>query len=279
MLGIGLALIACFGWGISSVLAGQKSRVMPVLTLLIASSMAGLSMFIIGAGLRGMPLPRDPNLLFAVVGGAAGIVGLYSLYRGLAVGAISVVVPISALCVLPPVLTGLAFGEILHPLQGIGIFIAVGGSVIVSLEKNPAKNEKRLVAGIFPALGAALGFGGFYVVMDLAGAVDPLWAALVSRLSFFLFLLPFVLKERPTLKIKPTHLPAVFAIGILDAVAALAYTAATTRGMLSQVSVISSLYPAVSVILAAILLKERLQGLQYIGVLLAIAGVALISVG
>ncbi len=279
MLGIGLALIACFGWGISSVLAGQKSRVMPVMTLLVASSMAGLGMFIISAGLRGMPLPRDPNLLYAVLGGASGIVGLYSFYHGLAIGAISIVVPISALCVLPPVLTGLAFGEILHPLQGIGIVVAVGGSIVVSLEKKPAEREKRLVAGIVPALGAASGFGGFYVVMDLAGAVDPLWAALVSRSSFFLFLLPLFLKERPTLKIKPAHLPVVFAIGILDAIAALAYTAATTKGMLSQVSVISSLYPAVAVILAAILLKERLQGLQYIGVILAIAGVALISGG
>ena len=252
---------------------------MPVLTLILFSSMAGVGMFLIGVGVRGVPLPGDPRILYAVLAGAVGCGGLYCFYRGLAVGAISIVVPVSALCVLLPVLTGLALGEVLHPLQGLGMVVAVGGGVMASLEKNAAANKKRLAAGILPALGAALGFGAFFVVMDLAAAADPLWAAMVSRSTFFLFLLPAVLLKRPCLKIKPTHLPAVFTIGILDATAALAYATATTKGLLSLVAVISSLYPAVSVILAAFFLKERLRGLQFFGVVLAIAGVALISAG
>jgi len=279
MLAVSLALIACLNWGISGFLAATKSRVMPVLTLLVFSSMAGVGMFLISAVLRGVQLPRDPHLLYAVLGGAVGCGGLYCFYRGLAAGAISIVVPVSALCVMIPVLTGLALGEVFQPLQGLGMVAAVGGGVIVSLERNTGINKKRFAAGILPALGAALGFGAFFVVMDLAGAVDPLWAAMVSRLSFFLLLLPAILLKRPCLKIKITHLPAVFAIGILDGTAALAYTAATTKGLLSLVSVISSLYPAVSVILAAFILKERLQGLQFFGVVLAIVGVALISAG
>jgi drug/metabolite transporter (DMT)-like permease len=252
---------------------------MPVLTLLVFSSMAGLGMFLISVGVRGVPLPRDPNLLYAVLGGAVGIGGLYCLYRGLAVGAISIVVPVSALCVMLPVLTGLALGEVLHPLQVLGMVLAIVGGVAVSLEKKATVNKKRLAAGIVPALGAALGFGAFYVVMDMAGAVDPLWAAMVSRSSFFLFLLPAVLLKRPSLKVKVIHLPVVFAIGILDGTAVFAYTTATTKGMLSLVSVVSSLYPAVSVILAALILKERLRGLQFFGVVMAIVGVALISTG
>jgi drug/metabolite transporter (DMT)-like permease len=271
------------GWGTSGFLAGMKSRVMPVLTLLVFSSIAGLGAFIISVGVRGVSMPRDPNLLFAVWGGAAGIGGLYCFYRGLAVGAISIVVPVSALCVMLPVITGLVRGEVLHPIQGLGMVIAVGGGVLASLEKSTAAKKKRLAAGIVPAFGAALGFGAFFVVMDLAGSVDPLWAAMVSRLSFFLFLLPAVLYKRPTLKVKAHHLPAVFAIGILDATAAFSYTVATTKGMLSLVSVVSSLYPAVSVILAALILKERLHGYQFHGVVLAIVGIvvgiALISAG
>ena len=279
MIAVGLALIACLSWGISGFLAGLKSRVMPVLTLLVFSSMAGLGMFLISVGIRGVPFPTDPNLLYAVLGGAVGIGGLYCFYRGLAVGAISIVVPVSALCVMVPVLTGLALGEVLHPLQGIGLVVAVGGGLLVSQEKNAAVNKKHLAAGILPALGAALGFGAFFVVMDLSGAVDPLWAAMVSRSSFFLFLLPVVVLKRPSLKIKAIHLPAVFTIGILDGTAAFAYTTATTKGMLSLVSVISSLYPTVSVIMAAFILKEQLRGLQLLGVVLAIAGVVLISAG
>ena len=279
MLAVSLALIACLNWGISGFLAGMKSRIMPVLTLLVFSSMASVAMFIIIMGARGVPFPRDPRLLYAVMGGACGVGALYCLYRGLAVGAISVVVPVSSLCALVPVLTGLAIGEVLHPIQVFGILFAIGGGLMVSLEKNIDANKKRFASGILPALGAALGFGVFFVVMDLAGTVDPIWAAMISRSSFFLFLLPAVLLKRPCLKVKTTHLPAVFAIGILDGSAALAYTTATTKGLLSLVSVISSLYPAVSVILAAFILKERLRGLQFFGVALAIMGVTLISAG
>jgi drug/metabolite transporter (DMT)-like permease len=277
MLAVSLALIACLNWGISGFLAGMKSRIMPVLTLLVFSSMASVAMFIIIMGARGVPFPRDPRLLYAVMGGACGVGALYCLYRGLAVGAISVVVPVSSLCALVPVLTGLAIGEVLHPIQVFGILFAIGGGLMVSLEKNIDANKKRFASGILPALGAALGFGVFFVVMDLAGTVDPIWAAMISRASFFLFLLPAVLLKRPCLKVKTTHLPAVFAIGILDGSAALAYTTATTKGLLSLVAVISSLYPAVSVILAAFILKERLRGLQFFGVALAIMGVTLIS--
>jgi len=279
MLAVSLALIACLNWGISGFLAGMKSRIMPVLTLLVFSSMASVAMFIIIMAARGVPFPRDPRLLYAVMGGACGVGALYCLYRGLAVGAISVVVPISSLCALVPLLAGFVIGEVLHPIQVFGILLAIGGGVMVSLEKNTAVNKKRFAAGILPALGAALGFGVFFVVMDLAGTVDPIWAAMISRSSFFLFLLPAVLLKRPCLKVKTTHLPAVFAIGILDGSAALAYTTATTKGLLSLVSVISSLYPAVSVILAAFILRERLRGLQFFGVALAIMGVTLISAG
>jgi len=277
MLAVSLALIACLGWGTSGFLAGIKSRVMPVLTLLLFSCSAGLGMFLIGVGLRGVPLPTDPNLLYAVLGGAAGVAGLYCFYRGLAVGAISIVVPVSALCVMLPVIAGLIRGEVLHPVQGFGMVAAIGGGVLVSLEKNSAATKKRLAAGILPAFGAALGFGAFYVVMDLAGAVDPLWAAMVSRSSFFLLLLPAVFYQRPSLKVKAVDLPVVCAIGLLDGIAAFSYTAATTRGMLSLVSVISSLYPAVSVILAALILKERLRRAQFAGVVLAITGIAFMS--
>jgi drug/metabolite transporter (DMT)-like permease len=279
MLAVSLALIACLNWGISGFLAGMKSRIMPVLTLLVFSNAASLGMFIVIMGARGVPLPGDPRLLYAVMGGACGVGALYCFYRGLAVGAISIVVPVSSLCALVPVLAGLAIGEVLHPIQVFGILLAIGGGLMVSLEKKTDADKKRFAAGILPALGAALGFGAFFVVMDLASIVDPIWAAMISRLSFFLCLLPAVLLNRPCLKIKTIHLPAVFAIGLLDGSAVLAYTTAATKGLLSLVSVVSSLYPAVSVILAAFILKERLRGLQFFGVVLAIMGVSFISAG
>ena len=93
-----LALVACFAYGTSGFLSGIKSRDIPVLTLLLFTSIAGLIIFLIVLWVRGMPLPRDPNLLYAVLGGIFGVGGLHCFYRGLAVGAISIVVPVSALC-------------------------------------------------------------------------------------------------------------------------------------------------------------------------------------
>jgi hypothetical protein len=87
-------------------------------------------------------------------------------------------------------------------------------------------------------------------------------------ITIIFFLLPAVLLKRPSLKVKVIQPPVVFAIGVLDGTAALAYTTATTKGMLSLVSVVSSLYPAVSVILAALILKEQLRGLQFFGVVI-----------
>jgi drug/metabolite transporter (DMT)-like permease len=89
--------------------------------------------------------------------------------------------------------------------------------------------------------------------------------------------IPVLFYKRPPLKIKAIHLPAVIAIGLLDGTAAFAYTAATTKGMLSLVSVISSLYPVVAIILAAMILKERLGRFQLFGVILTILGITLIS--
>lgn len=211
------------------------------------------------------------------MGGVAGIGALYCYFRGLAVGAISIVVPISGLCVVLPVIVSLMRGDALHPVQGLGIVIAVGGGLLVSIERNGSAKKKQIAAGILPAFGTALGYGIFYVVMDLAGAVDPLWAATVSRASFLLIVLPAFFYKRPPLKIKAIHLPVVIAIGLLDGTAAFAYTVATTQGMLSMVSVISSLYPVVAIILAALVLKERLRRSQFFGVLLTIIGITCIS--
>jgi drug/metabolite transporter (DMT)-like permease len=277
MLAVQLSLIACICWGLSQFLAGIKTRELPVLTLLIYTSTSGLTVFLIATLVRGAPIPHDPKLGFAFLGGVAGIFGVYSLYRGLAVGSVSIVVPISALCALVPVTVGLIQGETPQPIQAIGIVAALCGGVLISFNKNTDTEKNPATRGIIPAVGAALGFGTFFVMMDVAGAVDPLWAAATTRLTSWLLVLSAVVLNRPPVKINIKHLPVVILIGALDSAAALAYTASTTQGMLSLVSVVSSLYPVVSVGLAAIFLKERLSRIQLIGFVLIIAGIAMIS--
>jgi drug/metabolite transporter (DMT)-like permease len=181
------------------------------------------------------------------------------------------------MCALLPVAVGLILGEVLNLLQGLGIVVAIGGGVLVSWEKPSAGQSNQLAKGFIPALGAALGFGTFYVMMDFAGSVDPLWAATISRLTSLVLLLPVVVIKRPPLIFKATHLPAVCAVGIPEGLAAFFYTVAAAKGMLSLVSVISSLYPGVSILLAAMIIKERLRRYQFAAVMMIVLGVSLIS--
>ena len=129
------------------------------------------------------------------------------------------------------------------------------------------------------AVCASVAVGLFFVVMDRASAVDPYWASMYMRLSYGLLLLPLILIFRPPLKVRPTDLPGLVAAGSLDSLANFFFSLAVSVGLLSLVSVTASLYPAVTVLLSMIILKERPQPVQIVGVILALTGVALISAG
>ena len=279
MLAIGLSLAACLGWGVADYLGGIKSRQLPVLTVLMVSSFFGLALIIAIVWIRGQALPGNPMLLFAVAAGAAGTLALLLLYRAMAVGSMAIIAPISATGVILPVLMGLVSGDNPSHLQGLGMAAAMIGSVLASREKNNGNGEKRLAAGIGLALGAAICVGTFFIVMDRASDADPYYAALIMRASQCIFLLMAAVYARPPLRIGRIHLPALIALGFVDALANFFWAIAATRGMLSLVSVIGALYPAVTVLLAVMLLKERPQLVQSIGVVLAIVGVVLISAG
>lgn len=279
MLALSLAFAACLGWGIGDFLGGVKSRAVPVLTVLLLSCFSGLALMAVLVCLQGTPPPAEPRLFFAVAAGAVGVLGLLCLFRGMAVGSMAIVAAISATGVALPVLVGLAGGDNPSGLQMAGMAAAVAGAVMAVREKNDGKSGANVAAGAGLALGAALSFGSFFILIDLASEPDPLWAALLVRLSEGLFLLPAVLLTRPALQTARPHLPAILGVGVFDALAVYAFTLATTKGMLSLVSVVGSLYPAVTVGLAAVILRERPQRVQLAGISLAICGVVLISAG
>ena len=150
-------------------------------------------------------------------------------------------------------------------------------SVLEELESRRRSIWRRFCA--VAAIGAAVAIGIFFIVMDRASDVDPLWAALLMRFSYCVFLLPVIVVVRPSLKVGLSHLPGIVTLGVFDAIAGVVWAIATTMGMLSLVSVLGSLYPAVTVILASVILHEKPQSVQLIGIILAISGVALISAG
>jgi drug/metabolite transporter (DMT)-like permease len=279
LIALSLSLAACLGWGVADFLGGLKSRQLSVFSVLMVSSFFGLGAILIIVLVRGVAPPGDPALLLAVVGGVAGVAAMFFLYRGLSIGSMAIVAPISATGVILPVIVSLAGGDNPSFLQKIGIAVAIIGSVLASREKNDDGNGSRLSTGVGLAVGSAIAAGIFFVVMDQASEVDPYWAAFLMRFSYFVFLIIIFLLKRPVVQAGKVHMPAIIVLGICDALAGFAYALATTRGMLGLVAVVGALYPAVTVLLSMMVLHERPQRAQFIGVLLSVGGVTFISAG
>jgi drug/metabolite transporter (DMT)-like permease len=276
---LSLSLAACLGWGVADFLGGLKSRQLTVFSVMMVSSIFGLGVVLGIVLIRGVAPPDNPALLLAVVGGISGLVAMFCLYRGLSIGSMAIVAPISATGVILPVIVGLAAGDSPTLMQKLGMAAAVAGAVLASREKNTPGRNNRLSAGVGLASGSAIAAGVFLVVMDRASDADPYWAALLMRFSYFMFLTIICLLKKASVRMKKAHLPAIMVLGVFDSLAGFAYALATTRGMLGMVAVVGGLYPAVTVLLSIIILRERPRTAQFIGVFMAVAGITLISAG
>jgi drug/metabolite transporter (DMT)-like permease len=225
-------------------------------------------------------LPSWTAVAWAALAGSAGIVALGAFYRALAIGTMSVVAPISATAAAVPVLVGLAEGERPGGLQIAGMAAALAGVILASREPVEEGCPPANRAAIGLALVAAAGFGTFFVGIDRASATAEVpWVIVVQRCCSVSLLLIATLVVRPSLPRDGASLLVLAAVGLLDLGANGLYALATTHGLLSVVSVLGSLYPAVTVVLARFVLAERIARVQEVGVVLALAGVIAISAG
>jgi len=188
----------------------------------------------------------------------------------------SIVAPIAGISAAVPVVFGIATGDRPSLWQWLGIAAALGGVFLASRE--PGRRGK-VAAGVGLALLAAIGFGGYFPPMHAAGNADFWWAALIFRMTSASVILAAVAIRRPSLAIEPIQVPLLVLIGIGDMLGNLLFAAASTSGLVSITSVLASLYPIVTVVLARLVLKERVARSQEAGIVLTLAGVALISAG
>lgn len=260
---------------------GLMARRMAVLVVMVISQSAGLLVIAIAVMAAGEPAPDAGFVPYGMAAGALGTCGLLAFYRALAIGKMSVVAPISAMAVLVPVIVGLATGDRPSALQATGGLIGLVGIVLASREAaDEARDDKRVAAGVGLALIAGLGFGSFFVAMDVAADYDPLWANLVNRGTSLSMGLLAVLAIRPSFEgVTRARLPLLFSVGVLEMGANVGFAFAATKGLLSLTSILSSLYPVVVIFLSWLILHERLQRTQKVGVAAALAGVALIAGG
>jgi drug/metabolite transporter (DMT)-like permease len=272
------ALAASLSWGVADFIAGLRSRRLPLLSVLLVVQTAGLLSVAVVAAIRGEGPPGREAVAYAMLAGLAGAVGLAALYRGLAVGSMSIVAPITATGVVVPVVVGLATGDELSGAQAAGIALAMGGIVLAAREQVDS-GRAGLAAGVGLAVVAAVAFGLVLVALDAAAGADVLWATLVMRAtSCSLWVLVFA-ALRPALAVGRADVRALALVGVLDTSANALFGVASTHGQLSVVAVLSQLYPIATVVLARVLLGERIARLQQAGVAAALAGIVLITAG
>jgi drug/metabolite transporter (DMT)-like permease len=270
-----LALAAAASWGVGDFFGGLKSRSLNPVAILIVAQPIGLTLLAIWVAVRGQG-PPGSSVLWACLAAVLGTTGLIAFYKGMAAGALTIVAPIAGAGAAIPVIWGLAHGD--HPsgYQELGFAAALIGVVLASFERRP--EAARLAAGVGWAVIAMVAFGAYYIPMHEASHGDFLWAAFVFRLTSTTLIAAAWLVLRPP-SARRADLPVLASIGILDTGGNVFFAAASAKGLVSVVSILASLYPVVTVLLARAVLHERVHRSQELGIALALAGIVLISAG
>jgi len=209
--------------------------------------------------------------------GLLGLFGLIAFYSALATGLMGIVSPISSVGVIIPLAIGLVTGDKPTGVQYLGIVIAVSGVILAS---GPELNSKASSRPVILALIAAVTFGSCVFCMAQGGkAGNPAMTIATMRILQVSLLVIFALVMRSIGGLGVRNIPMLLVIGVTDASANILFAFAAADGLLSIVSVLGSLFPVMTVVLAWTVLKERLMPVQYIGVICTIAGVGAITAG
>jgi drug/metabolite transporter (DMT)-like permease len=278
-MGLALALVAAVSWGSSDYIAGQASRRTTALAVAAFAQLTGLALVSVLAPLvPGAPTAGD--LGWGALAGAASATGLVALYRGLAIGPMSIVAPATAaMATVFPVLIGVAVGQSLSATALGGVILAIAAIVALSMSSEPdlaqpAVSRLRRAAPLI--LIAGIGFGAFFVALDQTGAHAGLWPLVAARVASVSMLWPPLLARRGD-GVASAAAPGV-AAGALDIAAASAALLAFRHQSLPIVAVISSLYPAATVTLAGLMARERLGAGRLVWCALAVLAVMLVAV-
>lgn len=228
------------------------------------------------AMMRGEPFPAGPDLLLCVVAGLLGGTGITALYRGLAVGRMGIVAPITGvLAAVIPVAAGFVLEGIPDGLVVGGIGIAIAAVVLVSRVADEGGGR----AGLTEALIAGTAIGLFGVTIAQIGEGFVFSSLTVIRGVQAVLVTVVVLATRSAWRLEGRILPLVVGVGLLDMLGNAAYLLGVQAGQLAIASVLSSLYPVTTVILATVILRERVTRDHVAGIVLAAVAIALIGFG
>ena len=269
-----LALLSSVLWGSADFDAGRLSKKHKPLVVLAVTQIFGLITGIILVLISREWTFSSSYLAPGALAGLCGYAGLICLYQGLSTGRMGVVSPISSLSVLLPLSIAFIGGEEVSTIGKYGIALAVVGGFLAS---GPELSSGVTARPVFLGLGAALGFGGALTFMAHGSETSALLTMTTMRATTLVISLGYLFKTQSLDGLNSSHLPRLVAIGVADFAANLLLGVATTKGLVSLAMVLGSLYPIVTALLAFRFLHERLHKVQYVGIVLAVAGVAVIS--
>ncbi|HKU62176.1 MAG TPA: DMT family transporter [Gemmatimonadales bacterium] len=280
-----LALASALMYGAADFTGGLATRRAATIPVVIYSQLSGLVLLAVLLPLLPGSSPSRADLLWGVAAGLTGGGGVALLYRALAIGRMAVVAPTTAVCaVVIPVVAAMILGERPGGLAVLGIVVGIGAIVLVSQQTDTASEPAQRGAGGLPvgvgmALVSGVLIGLFFLSLARTASEAGMWPILAARLtSVTLFAIAAVGRGMPLTMPRPA-LTLALGGGMVDMLANAAYLLAAREGQLSLVVTLSSLYPASTVLLARVLLGERLNARQLGGVGCALAAIVLIVIG
>lgn len=269
-----LGIISAASWGGGDFCGGLATKRSPALGVLGLGFASGLVIVVAVALLLGEPLPGASSLGWAVAAGASGAVGLGALYRGLAVGRMAIVAPVSAvITAAAPAVWGAVTEGVPPGAKLLGFALALAGIWLVA--GSGARDGSR--AGLSLALLAGLGFGGFMVLMHVGARAGTFWPLAAARGTSLALVLATALARGRRWAPSGRGLWLALLSGALDAGGNAFFLLSGKAGRLDEAAVLSSMYPASTIVLAALLLGERVTWPQGAGIAALLAAIALIA--
>ncbi len=268
-----LGLASAIVWGGGDFCGGQATRRASVFSVLLVAEISGLVLLMALAVAWGEALPSTTTLLWSAAAGLLGLGGLMALYQGLAIGRAGVVAPTSAIlaAAIPALYGALTEGlpDLPH-LAGFGLALLAVWLVAQSDDSGPAK-------GLGLALLAGGGFGSFFIVIDQASTTTTFWPLVIARAIAVPFVFAVIRYRHLPGRATRAMLPWALLCGLLDACGNAFFVLAAQTGRLDVAAVLSSLYPASTVLLAWLILGERTSWVQRTGIVTALMAIVLIA--
>jgi drug/metabolite transporter (DMT)-like permease len=271
-----LALVSSLMWGSADFLGGLRSRTLPAFAVIAASQACGLVAIGVVALATGAGRGSAAWVPWAVASGVVGATALVCFYAALGSGTMGVVSPIAALGAVVPVMIGIVAGERPTSITFAGLVLGLIGAVAASGPELRGRAGARPVA---LAAAAGVGFGLALVFIERGSRADAVMTLTGMRATSVTAFVVTALVVRSVGGLTPRDVPSLALVGLGDVGANLTFALASQRGFLSITSVLGSLYPVVTVLLARLVLHERLTRVQLLGVSAALAGVALVALG